>query len=81
MQRTGHKIIIPSTITNEVLKYVALRFIDDGDFSTLGKDKCETMDSMAHLHQQAVDCWSGGLRVTRGALNAAKCFWFPIDWK
>ena len=81
MRRMGHEVVIHAAISNEILRYVALLFVDDGDLPTMGLDKGETMISVAQRHQDAVDCWSGGLRVTGGALKPAKCFWFPIEWK
>ena len=76
----GHSMQIASAITCTMLCYVALMFVDDGDFPTIATSATESIASVAQRHQSTVTCWAGGLRVTGGALKPEKCFWYPIQW-
>ena len=71
---------LPGTISNEVLSYVALLFVDDGDFPTIAPNG-NKMDDVVHQHQKTVTAWSKYLQVTGGSLSSQKCFWYPIQWE
>ena len=76
----GHSMQITSAITCSILSYVTLMFVDDGDFPTMATNSNETIEEVVNRHQATVTCWSGGLRVTGGALKPEKCFWYPVKW-
>ena len=77
----GHSMQITSAITCSLLSYVALMFVDDGDFPTMAINAKETIKAVVRRHQATVTCWAGCLKVTGGALKPEKCFWYPIQWK
>ena len=80
MSGEGHSMQIMSALTGTMLCYVALMFVDDGDFPTIAAKARESIKSVALRHQATVTCWAGGLQVTGGALKPEKCFWYPIQW-
>ena len=80
MRHKGHTVTMTSAISNTLLCYVGLWFVDDGDIPTFGHHKNETIKSIIHRHQQAVTCWGNSLRVTGGSLKQSKCFWYPLSW-
>ena len=81
LKSQGHCIKVKSAISNVAMIYTALMYVDDGDFPTFAEEGNESMISVATTHQQTVDCWTGGLRTSGGALKPAKCFWHPIKWE
>ena len=81
MKSAGHTMKLLSALTQEVLSYTTLMFVDDGDFPTIAHSSEEPITSVITRHQETVNCWSAGLRVTGGALKPEKCFWYPIEWK
>ena len=81
LKSKGHGLNVKSAIHGTALTYVALMYVDDGDFPTIATSNKEKVKSVASRHQDAVTCWTGGLGVTGGALKPAKCFWYPIGWK
>ena len=72
---------ITSAFSTITLSYVTLMFVDDGDFPTLARYPSESIKSVVKRHQDTVDVWSKGLRVSGGSLKPEKCFWYPIEWK
>ena len=81
MKSQGHSMEIISAISSQLLDYITLMFVDDGDFPTYARSARESIKSVAKRHQKTVQCWSSGLSVSGGALKAAKCFWYPINWE
>jgi hypothetical protein len=81
MTNEGHVMQIKSAITGVMLTYVALMFVDDGDFPTMATHAAETISEVIQRHQATVKGWAGSLRVTGGALKPEKYFWYPIQWK
>ena len=80
MREKGHYVTITSAISNSILCYVGLWFVDDGDIPTFAITAEESATSVATRHQAAVTCWSNSLHVTGGALKPIKCFWYPLHW-
>ena len=74
MKSEGHDLKITIAISNEIMNYVALIFVDDGDFPTIANTNTKNGQSGANRYQEALDCWYGGLRTTGGALKPAKFF-------
>ena len=52
----GHSMKINSTLTCTMLCYVALMFVDDGDFPTMETSATESMASVAQRQQATVTC-------------------------
>ena len=80
LRQQGHGINVLSAISNTVLTYVALVYVDDGDFPTIASSDNESFTDTVTRHQACVNSWSGGLTSTGGALKAKKCHWYPIRW-
>ena len=74
-------INISSTISGASLLYVALVYVDDGDFPTIAKKPSESIERVTRRHQRTVKYWSRALHTSGGALTPSKCFWYPIQWK
>ena len=41
MKTEGHELKMTAAITNAIMNYVAIMFVDDGDFPTISKDNKE----------------------------------------
>ena len=66
-KRRGVKI--KTEITWDDFKIVALMFVYDRDFPTLGNKTDSRWDEVLQQHQGTVYDWSGHLRVSGGNLN------------
>lgn len=78
LKKKGCSINISSAIIGASLSYVALVYVDDGDFPTIAKKPSESTESVARRHQRTVKYWSQALHTSGGALTPSKCFWYPI---
>ena len=74
MKSESYELNMTTAISNEIMNYVALLFVNDGYFPTIANTNTENGQSVANRHQEALDCWSGGLRTIEGTLKPAKCF-------
>ena len=81
LKKKGCSINIPSAISGASLSYVALVYVDDGDFPTIAKKPSESIERVTRRHQRTVKYWSKALHTSGGALTPSKCFWYPIQWK
>lgn len=81
MKSAGRIMKLLSVLTHEVLSYVTLMCVDNGAFPTIAHNSEEPITSVITRHQETVNCWEAGLRVTGGAHKPEKCFWYPIEWK
>ena len=79
MREKGHTVTMVSAISNSILCYVGLWFVDDGDIPTFAINKNESASSVATRHQNSVTCWGQSLQVTGGSLKHSKCFWYPLN--
>ena len=52
-------------ITGNEFKLVTMMFVDDRDFTTLGKRNDSMWDKVHQQHQSKVHDWSGGLCCSR----------------
>ena len=82
-QRKGHVIQIKTPISGESLEYCAVLFVDDTDIPQIGIYPGDTKLDLEKRLQEAVTCWSDGLRATGGSLKHKKCYYYSIGylWK
>ena len=80
MKQKNIRINLPGTISSDILSYVALLFVDDGDFPTIALQG-NKMEDVIKQHQKTVTIWSQYLKVTGGSLSSQKFYWYPIQWE
>lgn len=78
-RRKGFNFPITSAISGTRTDLCAVLYVDDTDLLLLG-DNTSTSDSVLEKLQDAVACWSEGLRASGGALKLKKCFHYLIDY-
>ena len=64
-----------------ILQMCCFMFVDDCDLVQTTKDPQQSATEGLQRFQAAVDCWSGCLQVTGGAIKPGKSFWYLLDWK
>ena len=70
-----------AAISKAVIDLVCFQFVDDTDLVHSGKDNYTTGEQVAQEMQDVLDHWDGLLRVTGGALEKAKSYWYLIDYE
>eukprot|EP00978_Attheya_sp_CCMP212_P046093 scaffold373619_cov63-Attheya_sp.AAC.1 len=85
LETEGHGLEIKSAITDAATKIIAFCYVDDTTLVVAVKNHHEDVIDMIHRlqEQEAINCWSGGLSTTGGALKQTKCFWsvYYFIWK
>jgi hypothetical protein len=83
LETEGHGLDFQSAITAAATKIIAFCYVDDTSLVVSAKNHNEDVISMIHRLQVAINCWSGGLSTTGGALKQIKCFWsvYYFIWK
>jgi hypothetical protein len=69
-----------SAISRAVLKILCVAFVDDTDIVHSGPSNDTTATQVALEMQDMLDNWDGLLRVTGGALEKAKSYWYLLDY-
>ena len=82
MYKRGHVMSLQYTMSNEELRCMGFVFVDDTDLIVIG-NKNYTKETVCRKQQQGMECWERTLEVTGGALKAAKCYWYLVNfaWK
>ena len=80
MKDEGHVSEFKSPMTGIVLTLIGFLFVDDTDLVVLGKKYEDEMSVHTRL-QNSISCWNGILRVSGGALNPEKCYWYSARYK
>eukprot|EP00978_Attheya_sp_CCMP212_P027693 scaffold93357_cov35-Attheya_sp.AAC.1 len=75
LETEGHGLDFQSAITVAATTIIAFCYVDDTSLVVTAKDHNEDVIDMIHRLQEAINCWSGGLSTTGGALKQIKCFW------
>jgi len=81
LKHKGCGIQTTSALSRYTLSYVALLYVDDGNFPTFSTIAHESKISVARRHQETVTLWSQSLHATFGALTPSKYFCYPINWQ
>ena len=68
-----------SAISKSVVDLVCSAFIDDNDLVHSGPTNDTPASVVLEGMQSALDTWDGLLRVTGGALEMQKSYWYLID--
>eukprot|EP00978_Attheya_sp_CCMP212_P004253 scaffold9334_cov78-Attheya_sp.AAC.3 len=74
LETEGHGLEFTSAITEAATKIIAFCYVDDTTLVVAAKNHHEDVINMIHRLQEAINCWSGGLSTTGGALKQIKCF-------
>ena len=79
MRHLGHGYATTTALTGHPTKFVCFKFVDDCDLVISG---CTTTPPALLLHnmQWALDDWDGLLRITGGALESSKSYWYTIHY-
>jgi hypothetical protein len=83
LQSEGHGMHFESAITKASLAIVAFCYVDDTTLGVTAKSHFESPEQIVTRLQSSIDCWSGSLTTTGGALKPIKCFWsiYYFIWK
>jgi hypothetical protein len=81
LRATGAGAKFTSPLTKEELNFVGYAFVDDTDLVTTGRFPQNTHTETQNEMQQALTHWEEALRITGGALEPTKTFWYLIDFK
>jgi hypothetical protein len=83
LETNGHGLEFQSAITEAATKIIAFCYVDDTTLVVAAKNHQEDVIAMIFRLQEGINCWSGGLSTTGGALKQIKCFWsvYYFIWK
>ena len=81
LKSKGCSIRIPDAISGATMSYIALGYVDDGDFPSIDTTTNEIEEIVAYRHRHTVNFWFQALRTSRGSLTLSKCICYPINWK
>ena len=79
MRSLGHGYTTSAALTGTPTKFVCFTFVDDCDLDVSGQPD-HSAASLTLARQQALDDWDGLLRITGGALEKLKSYWYHIDY-
>jgi hypothetical protein len=77
-QRFGYSTQGP--ISKEPLEFVCFQFVDDTDLVHSGAVNTTTGSDVVTEMQRVLDHWDMYLRITGGALEKAKSYWYLLDY-
>ena len=81
MNAEGYGVNFTAALSLGILQMCCFMFVDDCDLVQTTKDPQQSAMEGLQRFQAAVDCWSGCLQVTGGAIKPGKSFWYLLDWK
>ena len=70
-----------TAISEGVIELMCSAFVDDVDLVHSGKSNLTPSSEIATEMQQVLDTWDGLIRVTGGALEKDKSYWYLIDYE
>ena len=69
-----------SHVTRELFHTTGFAFVDDTDLIQNGRDGADDFLSICNSMQDTMNTWAGALKVTGGALDQKKSFWYGIEF-
>ena len=81
MRSLGHGYSATSAISHAPTAMVCFEYVDDADIAASGPTNHTTGPQVLFKMQAALDSWDGLLRITGGALEKMKSYWYLIDYE
>ncbi len=80
MRRKGFGALYVACLSLIQLTMVCFMFVDDSDIQNTAVSTEERGEDLMEKAQLSLDCWTGTLEATGGAINPDKSYWYLLDF-